>query len=131
MGCAAALASLEVFEEEKTLELLPEKEHVFDEALAELNDRFPENVRETRRLGMIGAIDVVQANGAPWPADARMGARICTEARKHGLLTRPVLDTLVLMPPLCISVEEIRFMTNALGTAMDVIFGQSSGQSSL
>ena len=46
MGCAAALASLDVFKEEQTLESLPEKERVFDEALAGLRDSFPDHVRE-------------------------------------------------------------------------------------
>jgi adenosylmethionine-8-amino-7-oxononanoate aminotransferase len=47
-----------------------------------------------------------------------MGAKVCITARHHGLLTRPVLDTLVIMPPLCVSAEEINQITIALRNAL-------------
>jgi adenosylmethionine-8-amino-7-oxononanoate aminotransferase len=47
-------------------------------------------------------------------------------ARAHGLLTRPVLDTLVLMPPLCVTQVEMEHMVRALSLGMrDVLGGQN------
>jgi adenosylmethionine-8-amino-7-oxononanoate aminotransferase len=50
-----------------------------------------------------------------------MGAAVCLEARRHGLLTRPVLDTIVLMPPLAATLEEIRAMGAALRAALHIV----------
>jgi adenosylmethionine-8-amino-7-oxononanoate aminotransferase len=78
-------------------------------------------VTDIRQCGMIAGIDI----GPFDPAD-RTGAKVCTAARAHGLLTRPVLDTLVLMPPLCVTQVEMEHMVRALSLAMkDVLGGQN------
>lgn len=119
LGCAAALASLEVFREERVLEQLPEKIKLFRQALDELRDE--PHVTDIRQCGMIAGIDI----GPFDPAD-RTGARVCMAARAHGLLTRPVLDTLVLMPPLCVTQVEMEHMVRALSLGMrDVLGGQN------
>lgn len=100
LGCAAGLASLQVFREERVLEQLPEKVEQFRLALDELRD-VPQ-VTDIRQCGMIAGIDI-----GPFDPAARTGARVCLAARAHGLLTRPVLDTLVLMPPLCVTQVEM------------------------
>ena len=48
-----------------------------------------------------------------------MGEQVCVAARAHGLLTRPIRDTIVLMPPLCSTTEEITGACEALGRAVD------------
>ncbi|MFT4546455.1 MAG: adenosylmethionine-8-amino-7-oxononanoate aminotransferase, partial [Verrucomicrobiales bacterium] len=88
LGCAAALANLEVFEIEQTLEKLPAKIALFRSELSKL-----EGVGEIRQCGMMAGIDLLGGDGT-------LGAKACLAARGHGLLTRPVLDTVVLMPPL-------------------------------
>jgi adenosylmethionine---8-amino-7-oxononanoate aminotransferase len=118
LASAAALASLDIFEEEKTLENMPAKEACFDAALSGLKLRFPQHVAAIRRIGLVAGIDIVAAPGQPFDPELAMGARVCQAAREFGLLTRPVLDTLVLMPPLCISPEEIDFMVQALGNGL-------------
>lgn len=124
LGCAAALASLEIFDEEKTLEKMPPKEARFDRALAGLKLRFPRHIQDIRRLGMVAGIDIVEAPGQPFASHLTMGARVSQAARPFGLLTRPVLDTLVLMPPLCISEDEIVFMVDALGHGLAAVTGE-------
>ena len=52
--------------------------------------------------------------GQPFPWEAQTGARVCVAARKYGLLTRPILDTLVLMPPYCVTNDELVRMVGAL-----------------
>ena len=47
-----------------------------------------------------------------------MGAKVCLAARQYGLLTRPILDTIVLMPPLSVTTAEIDHMLRALRLAI-------------
>jgi adenosylmethionine---8-amino-7-oxononanoate aminotransferase len=116
LGCAAALASLRVFREEKVLEALPAKIQRLTELLHPLQS-LP-CVRETRQLGLIAGIEL---DGPPMSA-----ARVCQAARQHGLLTRPIQNTLVLMPPLCVSLEELTRMFEALRLAMSDVFSVAS-----
>ncbi len=54
-----------------------------------------------------------------------MGAKICQRAREYGLLTRPVLDTLVFMPPYCITTAQMDAAFVALDRAiLDVCAGK-------
>lgn len=116
IACAAALASLEVFEEEETLARLALKIDFLSEKLKELQT-LPW-VGEIRQCGFIAGIDIHQTDGAPYPWQSLTGARICEAARKHGLLTRPVLDTIVLMPPLCITEAQLNETAQALASAI-------------
>lgn len=114
LACAAARASLEVFETEKTLDRLP----ALVSTLARVSDRFWDhpNVGDVRQEGLILAIELVEdfASRRPFPGESRLGHRICEAAKKHGLLTRPILNTLILMPPLCVAPEQIQAMVDAL-----------------
>jgi adenosylmethionine-8-amino-7-oxononanoate aminotransferase len=47
--------------------------------------------------------------------------KVCLEARKHGLLLRPLLDSILVVPPLVINKEEIGFLFNNLKTAIDAV----------
>lgn len=111
LGCAAALASLQVFKDESLLEQLPVKVTQFSQALDVFRDH--PGVLEVRQCGMMAGIEV--------KSETLVGARICIEARKHGLLTRPVLNTLVLMPPLCVTNAEMQRMVKALRLALDEV----------
>lgn len=114
LGCAAAMASLDVFEEEKVLEKLPPKMALIGELAAELELSNP-YVCAHRRCGMILGIDIARPDGTPYLQDERAGEKACVAMRPHGLLTRPCThDTIVFMPPLCISEEEIRLAFRAL-----------------
>ena len=103
LGCAAALASLRVFREDRVLEQLPAKIALLGELMGDLS--------AFRQCGMIAAMTV----DSP---DLTLGAKICLAARKHGLLTRPIGNTLVLMPPLCVTLDEIERMVAALRAAL-------------
>lgn len=119
LGCAVALASLDLFEEERVLESVAENSLVLRASLGELRARCGTCVSDIRQLGLVAGIDVVQSNGEAFPSDLRMGARICLAAREAGVLTRPILDTLVVMPPLCIRPEEIRRLVDGLAWAIE------------
>lgn len=113
LGCAAALASLDIFERESTLARLAGSIAHLTAGLAELKAKHP-IVHETRQCGFVAGIEIRQPDGIRFPADARTGEALCLAARAHGLLTRPILDTIVLMPPLCCGPAEIDHALSAL-----------------
>lgn len=117
LGCAAALASLEIFEEERTLERLQPKIAWMGELLREVGASNP-HVRAIRQCGLIAGIELGNREGGRLPAENRTGEQVCRAARRHGLLTRPILDTIVLMPPLCISNEELVHAVEAIDRAI-------------
>ncbi|MEO7099307.1 MAG: adenosylmethionine--8-amino-7-oxononanoate transaminase [Luteolibacter sp.] len=117
LGCAAALASLDLFEQEKTLARLPEKIAHLQAGLHKLKSRHP-IVHEIRQCGFIAGIELRRPDGEKFPPGERFGESICLAARAHGLLTRPILDTIVLMPPLSTSLEEIDHAINALDAVL-------------
>lgn len=120
LGCAAALATLEVFREEDTLAALQPKVSVMAEVLADIAASHPRHVAGVRQCGFIGAIDLMAdaAASVPFLWQDQTGARVCLAARSHGLLTRPVRDTLVLMPPLCTAEAQLRAAGSALERAI-------------
>jgi adenosylmethionine-8-amino-7-oxononanoate aminotransferase len=117
LGCAAALASLSVFDEEQTLAKLPGKIDRLHAGLAALKTAHPV-VHEVRQCGMIAGIELRHADGTRFPTERRTGEAVCLAARAHGLLTRPILDTIVFMPPLCATLDEIDSALAALNAAI-------------
>src|SRR6266481_6164229 len=103
LGCAAAKASLEVFEKERVLEALQPKIRYLSSALASLKG-LP-GINEVRQCGFISGIET---------ARAEMAAAVCIQARRHGLLTRPIRNVVVLMPPLCITMPQLTKAVDAL-----------------
>ncbi len=122
LGCAAALASLDVFQEENVLENLQPKIARMSGLLEDLkSDPF---VFDVRQCGFMAGIEVRERGGEPFPWQARTGGRICEEARNHGLLTRPVLDTIVLMPPFCTTAAQLEAAVEAIRRATVTVCGQ-------
>jgi adenosylmethionine-8-amino-7-oxononanoate aminotransferase len=101
LGCAAGLASLDVFEREGTLLRLQPKIRLLGELLAEVA-RMPE-VAEVRGRGFMVGIDLGEHDPA-----LRLGHRVAMEARGRGAIIRPLGETIVLMPPLAISKADLR-----------------------
>lgn len=117
LACTAALASLQVFDEEQVIAGLPAK-------IEALRSRLAASARDTptwgdiRQVGLIAGIDLVVDGGSdPLDMPRLSGALVCRRARTHGLLTRPVRDTLVLMPPLCAEDAQIAEAVNSLQKA--------------
>jgi adenosylmethionine-8-amino-7-oxononanoate aminotransferase len=107
LGAAAALASLEIFQEERTLERLPEKIARLGVHLARLAEL--EHVGNVRQCGLIGGVELVRdrATKEPYPWAEQRGIRVCRHALAEGVLLRPLGNVIVLFPPLAISLEEI------------------------
>jgi adenosylmethionine-8-amino-7-oxononanoate aminotransferase len=107
LGCAVALASLEVFDEEQTLQGLPQKIARLAEHLARIGEL--SHVGDVRQCGLIGAIELVRdrATREPYPWEERRGLAVCDLAREHGVLVRPLGNVLVIMPPLAVRLDEL------------------------
>jgi len=119
LACAAAIATLDVFREERTLERLAPK----IELLAELLEPVAAHtaVREVRRRGFMTGIELVD-----YPLPARMGHRVTLEARRRGAIIRPLGDVVVLMPPLSISEAELRQLVEITGEAIDAATSEAA-----
>jgi adenosylmethionine-8-amino-7-oxononanoate aminotransferase len=101
LACAAALANLDVFESERTIERLQPKIELLGELLGEVAAM--DEVTEIRRRGFMVGIDL----GDHDPS-LRVGHRVTNEARERGAIVRPLGNTVVLTPPLAISEDELR-----------------------
>jgi adenosylmethionine-8-amino-7-oxononanoate aminotransferase len=121
LGCAAALASLAIFKDEEVLQGLEAKIALFSALLEDL--RPLAHVLEVRQCGLIAGIEIGRRKEPreEYGAADLMGAKVCLAARKHGLLTRPILSTIVLMPPLCVSPPELTQMVAAVRSAIEEV----------
>lgn len=106
IGCAAALASLKIFEMDETFTHLPGKISYLTSALKSLKGDLC-CVKETRQCGLVAGIEF----------KGGLGEKVTLKARDYGLITRNILDTVVFMPPLLITFEEIDFSMDALRKA--------------
>ena len=122
LGCAVALANLEVFEKEQTLVGVREKAVFLEQQLNLLESKIP-FIYETRRCGIVAGIELRKIDGECFHAEERVGEKVCLAARAYGLLTRPILDTLVFLPPLSITRDEIEIAFAAFEAAIKECLG--------
>ncbi len=117
LGCAAALASLQVFDDERVLENLQPKIAGLTSALANLAD-LPQ-IAETRQCGFMAALEVrgTTPDGENLQRTGQLGAAVCLAARDFGLLTRPIGNAVILMLPLCAETDDLAAACAALGQA--------------
>src|SRR5438094_9914070 len=120
LGCAAATASLEVFEKETDLEKLQPKIRHLSATLADLEKLT--GVKEVRQCGFIAGIEMKES---PSSAGSNLAAAACVEARRYGLLTRPIGNVIVLMPPLCITMDQLTKAVEALGVSIADVWRRS------
>lgn len=113
LGCAAALANLEIFEKEQTLQNLQPKINFLAQKLKMFYNLA--HVGDVRQKGLMAGIELVKNKKTkdPFPWEEKAGARVCQEARKHGVVLRPLGNVIVLMPPLSITEREIVQLTEA------------------
>jgi adenosylmethionine-8-amino-7-oxononanoate aminotransferase len=108
LGCAAAIASLELFEENKILESMPEK----IDLISKYFKRFAELpfVGDVRQCGMIGAIELVKdkATKEPFPSQDKIGAKVCAAMRPKGTMMRPLGNVIVLMPAVAMDMQTLQ-----------------------
>ena len=123
LACAAAIANLDIFRKEGTLPELGPK----IEAMAKGLERFRglEHVGDVRQAGLMVGIELVKdwRTKEPYGVNERVGQRVALEARKRGVLLRPLGDVIVLMPPLSVSKEEMSMLLDAAFLGIAAVTG--------
>lgn len=107
LACAAAVASIELFAKEGILDKLQRKIAHLKERLQAFNSlRY---VGDIRQCGIMVGIELVTSKDTkePFPPADKIGHRVIMEARKRGLIIRPLGNVIVLMPPLSMTMSEL------------------------
>jgi adenosylmethionine-8-amino-7-oxononanoate aminotransferase len=118
LACAAALASLAIFEQDRVLDRLAPKMARLAERLAVEIATLP-HVREVRRRGLMVGIELERSPGVAYAFEEAIGARVCLAVRRRGVILRPLGPVVVMMPPLSITDDEIDLLVSA--TAMSIV----------
>ncbi len=121
LACAVALKSLQLFQQDN---LLAELQHKIA-GLKQRLDGFKSmpHVGNIRQCGMAAGIELVEnkETGAPYPWEDRVGIKVCLEARKHGVFSRPLGNTIVIFPPLVISTSELDTLLRVLYESIQTV----------
>ncbi|MXX11350.1 MAG: adenosylmethionine--8-amino-7-oxononanoate transaminase [Nitrospira sp. SB0677_bin_15] len=122
LGCAAALANLEIFKKEKTLAHVRKQSGLLQALLKPLAE-LP-IVGDVRQCGMMAGIELVKNKETrePFPLTERKGHMIAAECRRRGLLIRPIGNIVVLVPPLAATEVELRKMSSILTKACCIAY---------
>lgn len=121
LACAVALKSLELFESDNLLAGLQPKISRLAERLEQL--RVLKHVGDVRHCGMAAGIELVADRDSrrAYPWEERTGVRVCLEARRHGIFSRPLGNTVVVYPPLVIADGELQFLMDGLQRSIEVV----------
>lgn len=125
LGCAAAMASLDLFERERIVEKMQPR---IADIHARLREKFSPlaHVSDVRQWGYMVGIELVQdkysrKNYAP---ELRVGHNVILEARKRNVLIRPLGDIIILMPPLSISDDELAALLGVVHDSIVAVTGE-------
>ena len=118
LACAAAIASIDLLDNENTLKNMHPKIALFEDKLREIAD-LP-NVGNVRNKGLIAGIELVKDKllKKPYPWEEKMGWKVAYKAREEGVLIRPLGNVIVIMPPLIISIEHLSQLMDAIKKAI-------------
>lgn len=121
LACAAALASLKIFEKEDVLKNLQPKIELLKNYLQDFYQI--KHVGEVRQCGLIAGIELVmeRQTKAPFPPQEKIGHRVILEARKRGALLRPLGNVIVIMPPLSISLGQLKTLMNIVYSSIKAV----------
>lgn len=119
LGCAVALANLDVFRKERTLLRLRPKIAAMTRLFQSMTSL--RHVGDIRQQGFMGGIELVKNKRTkePYPFTLRIGHRVAQEARERGLLLRPLGNVLVLMPPLSTDIPTLTQMVTLLRQSIE------------
>ncbi|MDB6024116.1 MAG: adenosylmethionine-8-amino-7-oxononanoate aminotransferase apoenzyme [Verrucomicrobiales bacterium] len=124
LGAAAALASLEILQSQKSTNDRERLETVFSK---ELQTLWPlKNFGDIRQVGLIAGIELVKdwQTRERFTLAERAGIRVCEAMARRGVLTRPVGSVIVLMPPYCTTGAQMQKMVSALRESIEELFGK-------
>jgi adenosylmethionine-8-amino-7-oxononanoate aminotransferase len=118
LGASAALASLKILESKSSLSARAKLETALAAELETLWE-LPQ-IGDIRRVGLIAGIELVKdwRTRQPFDLRERAGIRVCEAMPKRGVLTRPIGNVIVLMPPYCTTPAQVRKMVAALAESI-------------
>ena len=107
LACAAAIASIALFDKDDVLVEVARKADLLAQKLRTVAQL--DHVGDIRQLGLMVGIELVRDKRTrePYAWEERIGIRTITEARSRSVILRPLGNVIVLMPPLCITEEQI------------------------
>jgi adenosylmethionine---8-amino-7-oxononanoate aminotransferase len=123
LGCAAALASLELLTQNQSVYTQMEIWH--RQYLTELAAKYPQ-LTKLRVIGTIAAIDVNNSEKGGYLNN--VGREIRHHAIAHGVLLRPLGNVLYLMPPYCITESELAWVYQQIDQVLDLVFDTANCQ---
>ena len=120
LACSAAIANLEIFEEEQTIKKAKKVIEIFEEELKEFSGL--EHVSSVRNKGLMAGIDLKKnvKKNINYKYNERIGKKVCDIAKKDGVLIRPLGDTIVIMPPVSIKQKELKKLTRTIYKSIKV-----------
>ena len=118
LGCAAALACLDIFEKEETIKGMAPKITLLEDWLREM-ETLPA-VGNVRNKGLMAGIELVKDKKTkePYAWEEKMGWKVAYHARDNGIIIRPLGNVVVIMPPLSISTDNLRQMLKVMRDAI-------------
>jgi len=126
LGASAALASLEILQSPGSLRSRELLEQTLREELKSLW-ALPQ-IGDVRQVGLIAGVELVRdwSPRAPFELRERAGIRVCEAMAARGVLTRPIGNVVVLMPPYCTTPAQARRMVGALHESVEEVFGTTA-----
>lgn len=123
LACAVALRSLELFEESHLLEDIRRKTARLTQHLEAIS--FMEHVGDVRQCGLAAGIELVKdkVERTPYPWELKTGIKVCLEAKKRGVFSRPLGNTVVVFPPLAIREDELDMLMEVLSDSIRAVTG--------
>ena len=124
VGCAVAMANLDIIQREDFPTQAAEKGRTLLDGLKERLDNHP-HVGEVRGLGLMAAVEIVEdrQTKAEFDADEKVGARINQAMQNHGLFSRMRGDVVCLAPPIVITDQELEQVIDAVTNAIGDVLG--------
>ena len=118
LGCAAALANLSLLQDSGSKN---NRQRVVKDLEREVRVLWDlPQVGDIRQAGAVVGIELVQdwQQRKPYPLKERVGLRVCAAMARRGVLTRPIGNVVVLMPPYCCTTKQVRQMVGVLAEAI-------------
>jgi adenosylmethionine---8-amino-7-oxononanoate aminotransferase len=127
LGAAAALANLDLLQQPACVRARRRLESGIRTELETLWAH--PQVGDIRQVGLIAGVELVQRRQTRKPFDLRerAGIRVCEAMARLGVITRPVGNVVVLMPPYCATLKQVRQMVAALGESIQSELGKNRG----
>ncbi|MGP3697465.1 aminotransferase [Rhodobacter sp. NSM] len=124
VGCAIALKAIDVVMNEGLAENVRALTPKFEAGLAHLAEN--PNIGEWRGKGLMGALEAVRdkATKTPFPGDLSVSERIANTCTDHGLICRPLGQSIVLCPPFIMTESQMDEMFEKLGAALKKVFAE-------